>query len=269
MGNSHDAAQRARPPFGCERRPREHTLPKENKTMTTALTRRRFLGTAGTAAAASAAGSAALAADSPQPAPRVPIKILGVCCSPRKGQTTAVALQVCLDAAKQVADNVEIELIELAGLKIPGCVAADVPLEPGEQDDFPALLPRLTDPKVAGIIIGTPVYFGNMSALCKAFLDRCIVLRKDFPLSGKVGGVLAVGAARNGGQELTIASVQAVLFCHEMLLVGDGKPTSHRGATLWSGCPGGIEKDEFGLSTAKNLGRRVAEVALRVHAVKQ
>jgi len=237
--------------------------------MASALTRRRFLGTAGTVAAASAATSVVLAADSSQPAPRAPIKILGVCCSPRKGKTTATALQVCLEAAKQVADNVSVELIELAGLKIPGCVAADVPLEPGEQDDFPGLVPRLTDPKVAGIIIGTPVYFGNMSALCKAFLDRCIVLRKDFALSGKVGGVVAVGGARNGGQELAIASVQAVLFCHEMLLVGDGRPTGHRGATVWSGCPGGIEKDEFGLSTARNLGRRVAEVALRVHAVKE
>jgi multimeric flavodoxin WrbA len=237
--------------------------------MASALTRRRFLGTAGTVAVASAATSVALATDSPQPGPRAPIKILGVCCSPRKGKTTATAMQVCLEAAKQVADNIEVELIELAGMKIPGCVAADVPLEPGEQDDFPGLVPKLIAPQVRGIIIGTPVYFGNMSALCKALLDRWIIFRKDFALSGKVGGVLAVGGARNGGQELTIASVQAVLFCHEMLLVGDGRPTGHRGATLWSGCPGGIEKDEFGLSTAKNLGRRVAEVAVRIHSAKE
>jgi multimeric flavodoxin WrbA len=159
-------------------------------------------------------------------------------------------------------------LIELADMAIPGSVAADVPLAPGQKDDFPALVPKLSDPRVAGIIVGTPVYFGDMTSLCKAFLDRCIVLRKGgFVWANKVAGVLAVGGARNGGQELTIQSVQAVLMCHEMLLVGDGRPTGHRGATLWSGAPGGITKDEFGMATARNLGRRVAEVALMLKGV--
>ncbi len=232
--------------------------------MASELTRRGFLGTAGTVAAATAGTGVALAADSAEAAPREAVKILGICGSPRKGKTTATALRVCLEAAKAVADNIQVELIELAGMKIPGGPAANLPLDAGERDDFPQLVPKLSDPRVGGIIIGTPVYFGNMTYLCKAFLDRCIALRKEFALSGKVAGVVAVGGARNGGQELVIASVQAVLFCHEMILVGDGRPTGHRGATLWSGCPGGIEKDEFGLSTARNLGRRVAEVALRM-----
>ena len=122
-----------------------------------------------------------------------PIKILGICCSPRKGKTTAAALSICLDAVKAVDGRIEVELIELAGRKIPGEVAAGVALEPGERDDFPALVPKLADPAVAGIIVGTPVYFGNMSSLCKAFLDRCIVFHKDKPLANKVAGVLAVG----------------------------------------------------------------------------
>jgi multimeric flavodoxin WrbA len=243
--------------------------PQENTIMASELTRRGFLGATGSVAAAGVGAAVATAADSAGPASTGPIKILGICCSPRKGKSTATAMRVCLDAAKHVADNIDVELIELAGMKIPGSLAAGIPLEPGEQDDFPKLVPVLSDPRVAGIIIGTPVYFGNMTALCKAFLDRCIVLRENFALRDKVGGVLAVGGARNGGQELTIASVQAVLFCHEMPLVGDGRPTAHRGATLWSGCPGGIEKDEFGMSTARGLGRRVAEVALRIHATKE
>ena len=237
--------------------------------MASELTRRRFLGAAGTVAAAGAGTAAVLAADSAEAAPRQPIKIIGICGSPRKAKSTATALKICLEAAGQVADNIQVELIELAGMAINGSVAAGLPLPEGHPDDFPKLVPKLSDPKVGGIIVGTPVYFGNMTSLCKAFLDRCIVLRKDFALTGKVAGVLAVGGARNGGQELAIASVQAVLFCHEMLLVGDGKPTGHRGGTLWSGCPGGIEKDEFGISTARNLGRRVAEVALRTHAAKE
>lgn len=232
--------------------------------MASELTRREFLGTAGTVTAVSAGSAAALAADSTGATPGEPIKILGVCGSPRKGKTTAAALQVCLEAAKAVAENIEVELIELAGMAINGSVAAGLPLPEGHPDDFPKLLARLSDPKVRGIIIGTPVYYGNMTSLCKAFLERCMEFQRQGTWSNKVAGVVAVGGSRSGGQELTIQSVQAVLFCHEMLLVGDGRPTSHRGATVWSGAPGGVTQDEFGMSTARNLGRRVAEVALRL-----
>jgi multimeric flavodoxin WrbA len=108
------------------------------------------------------------------------------------------------------------------------------------------------------------VYFGNMSSLCKAFLDHCMVFRQqNFALSGKVGGVVAVGAGRNGGQELTLQSVQASLMGQNMIIVGDGRPTSHFGATLIN-TNDDISKDEFGTGTTKNLGRHIAEVALRL-----
>jgi multimeric flavodoxin WrbA len=93
-----------------------------------------------------------------------------------------------------------------------------------------------------------------------------MVFRKSFALSGKVAGVLAVGGVRNGGQELTIQSVQNALLCQEMIIVGDGKPTGHTGATVWNNGKDDITTDEFGMSTARNLGRRVAEVALRLAA---
>jgi multimeric flavodoxin WrbA len=229
----------------------------------TSITRRDFVrdsvaaGAAVTAMAASAGAESATAAEGK-------IRIVAVSCSPRKGQTTAMALGVCLQAAKEVSDRIETELIELAGLRINGNVAAGVPLAEGEQDDFPKLVPRLADPQVRGLIIGTPVYFSNMSSLCKAFLDRCITLYQSFALSNKVGGVVAVGGTRNGGQELTIQAVQWSLYCQEMILVGHGRPGPRLGATVWSGAPGGVLKDEYGMTTVKTLGRRVAEVALRL-----
>ena len=232
--------------------------------MVSEVTRRRFLGTAGTMMAAG--GTAGAAAAEPAETERAKsIKVVGICCSPRQGKTTAASLAVCLEAAREVDEKIDSELIELAGMKIDGSLAAGVPLDPGQQDDFPDLVPRLSDPKVAGIIIGTPVYFGNMTSLCKAFLERCIVFRKKgFALADKVAGVLAVGGARNGGQELTIQSVQAALMCQEMILVGDGQPTGHFGATVWNSGTGDVTDDEFGMATARNLGRRVAEVALRM-----
>ncbi len=47
--------------------------------------------------------------------------------------------------------------------------------------------------------------------------------------------------------------------------VAAGRPTSHSGATLWNNYKDDILKDEPGIATAKNLGRRVAEVARLIH----
>lgn len=233
--------------------------------MTSEVTRRQFLGKAGTVAAVGTGTATALAADANEAAEARPMRIVGVCCSPRKGKNTVAALQVCLDAAKAVGDNVEVDLIDLAGLRIPGEPAAGVALEPDEKDDFPSLVPKLSDPNLAGLIMATPVYFGNMSFLCKAFLDRCVVFRKEFALADKVAGVVAVGGGRSGGQELTIRSVHTCLMGQGMILVGDAPPTGHWGGTAWSGAPEGVTGDEYGMNAVKNLGRHVAEVALRLH----
>jgi multimeric flavodoxin WrbA len=234
------------------------------------LTRRHFLEAAGTAAAAGTAlGTSAYAAEA---APAKTIKIIGISTSPRKGKGTATAVRACLEAAKAVDARIEIELIDLGGLKIPGQVAAGLPLEPGERDDFPTLAPKLADPAVAGIIIGTPVYFGNMSYLCKALIDRCIVFQKEKKLANKVAGVLATSGGRNCGVELTLRSVQVSLMSQQMIVVGDAPPTGHWGGTVWAGAPeaqvaGGadVTRDKPGMETVKNLGRRVAEMALRLH----
>lgn len=228
------------------------------------ITRRNFVKSSVAAGAAVTPVVAAAGSKSAAPA-EGRIKIIALSCSPRKGRTTAASLGVCLQAAREVSDTIETELIELADFHINGNLAAGVSTREGEQDDFPKLVPRLADPKVRGIIIGTPVYFGNMSSLCKAFLDRAIILWQDnFALGNKVAGVLAVGGTRNGGQEVTIQSVQVSLFCQEMILVGNGRPGPRLGATVWSGAEGGVLKDEYGMTTAKALGRRVAQVALRV-----
>ncbi len=246
--------------------------PRSNTSMASEVTRRDFLGTAGTLTAGATVGAMMTAAAAPaaeSAAAAKTLKIVGICCSPRKGKTTATALQVCLAAAKAVDPRIEVELIELAGMKIPGEVAAGIALEPGERDDFPPLAARLRDPAIAGIILGTPVYFGNMSSQCKAFLERCMVLHKEKVLANKVGGVLAVGGARNGGVELTVRSVQVSLMSQQLIVVGDAPPTGHWGGIAWAGAEAvkaspdnDITRDEPGMATMKNLGRRVAEVAL-------
>jgi len=239
--------------------------------MASKANRRKFLQAAGLGVAATAAlqtTGPAVSAESTSATKRV--KIIAVSGSPRKGKTTAAALTTALEAAKAVdPERIETELIELADLKLNGNMAAGIPLEPGQQDDFPELATKLAARDVGGIIVGSPVYFGSMTSLCKAFLDRCISLRmRHFALANKVGGALAVGAVRNGGQELTLQGIQAAMMCQEMVVVADGRPTAHTGATVWNSGKDDISQDEFGMSTVKNLGRRVAEVALRMAAGK-
>jgi len=216
------------------------------------VTRRNFLATAGVAALAT--GLAQGAEEAPQ---GKAVKIIGVSCSPRKGMTTAKAVQAALDAAKAVDPRIEVELIDLGGLNITG----HSPKPP--QDDFAAILPKLQDPALGGLIIGSPSYFRGMSSLCKAFIERCAPLREPkMILANKPVGVVAVGAFRNGGQEMTIEQVQAAMLCFGMIAVGGNAP-AFQGATVLS-TKDDISADELGLGTAKKLGAHVVEMALRL-----
>jgi multimeric flavodoxin WrbA len=229
--------------------------------MSTNWTRRTFFGAAGAVPFALAQGP-----DTGGVSQAKSVKIIGVSCSPRKDRTTAAALRICLEAAKGASPDIEVELIDLGGLKMNGDMAAGVPLAAGERDDFPQIEAKLRGPNVGGIIIGTPVYFSGMSSLCKAFLDRWMVFRGNFALRNKVGGALAVGAARNGGQELTLQTIHAAMLCQDMIIVSEGRPTSRLGGILVS-TNDDISKDETGLATARSLGRRIAELALLLRKV--
>ncbi len=194
-------------------------------------------------------------------------RIIGICCSPRPQKSTYEAMTECLAAARET-EGVATRLIELAGKIVGPCLDCGICKEGpscGIPDDFGEIIEAIQDPAFAGLIVGTPVYFGMMTAQCKALLDRSVVFRRNgWMLRNKVGGVLAVGRVRNGGQELAIQGVRTAMLCHDMLCVSDGRPTAHFGAALWSGAPGGLVADEEGLETARNLGRRVAELVTRV-----
>ncbi len=197
------------------------------------------------------------------------IKIIGVSCSPREGKSTRFALEACLEAARTAPGNAETELIDLAEMKFNGCLGCGKctkKFECVQKDDFQNIIPIMSDPQVGALIIASPVYFGTMTSQAKAFLDRCVILRRNGTLlRNKVGGAIAVGAFRHGGQETTIHAVHAAMLIQDMILVGDGFNTSHFGGVCWSGFPDGYEKDEQGLETARNLGKRVAEIAAKIH----
>ncbi len=147
---------------------------------------------------------------------------------PRPQKTTYEAMSACLAAAGET-EGVATRLIELAGMTIGPCLACGICREGlicGIDDGYGEIIEAFQDPTFAGLIVGTPVYSGMMTAQCKAFLDRSVVFRRNgWMLRDKVGGVLAVGGVRNGGQELTIQAVRNAMLCHDMISVSDGRPT--------------------------------------------
>lgn len=225
------------------------------------MDRRTFLANSVLAGGASALGAvhAAQAAGTDEK-----IRIVGISCSPRKGKTTAVAVRTALEAAQTVSPRIQTQLIDLGGMTIGGWQGGATPDSPQEiMDDFPSEVePLLETPGLGGLIIGSPVYFRSMSALCKALLERMYVLRTPkYYLADIPFGVVAVGSFRNGGQELVIEQIQAAMLCYEVMVVG-GKPKAHQGATLVNAYNDDIAKDELGIQTAQLLGMRVAEAAL-------
>ncbi len=145
---------------------------------------RRTLVSAGAAALAGMAMAAEPAAGK--------VKVLGISCSLRKGKTTAAALAIALDSAKEA--GADVELIELAGMDIDPARLFNKEIT--RKDDFPELAAKLTDPATRGILIGSPVYMSGPSSLFRALCERCSAMKRTFALRDKVGGAIAVGGAQ-------------------------------------------------------------------------
>ncbi len=230
--------------------------------MTTTMTRRAYLASAGLAATLGMARPAKGEANNDS------VLIVGVACSPRKGKTTAVAMSAALDAARGVDERITTELVDLGGMTVAGSDGSSSAAPSSGGDDFDSVLPLLQSPNLGGLMIGSPSYFRSLSALCKAFLERLAALREpELQLADLPVGALAVGSYRNGGQELVIEQILTAMLCHEAMLVG-GKPRAHQGATLWNAYGDDITQDLVGMESAQNLGIRVAEAALLVKSAK-
>lgn len=196
-------------------------------------------------------------------------KIIGVSASPRKNQSSRFLLEASLQQVKTTAaelqEDVETELVDLAGLNIRGCLVCNKctkDLHCSQQDDFLPLIPKFEDPNLGGIIIATPVYMGSMSSQAKAFIDRTVMFRRNgFLFRDKIGGVITVGGSRNGGQEITIQAVHAAMMIHDMIIVGNG---THLGGTGWNDHTRGYREDSNGVNTAEQLGARMARTVLKL-----
>ena len=109
-----------------------------------------------------------------------------------------------------------------------------------------------------GIIAGSPVYFGAMSAEMKKVFDEFVGVRKK--MEGKVGAAFATSGDATGGKETTMMSIIQALLIYGMVIVGDPmSATGHYGVAC-VGAP-----DSKAGENAIRMGRRVAELAKKLH----
>jgi multimeric flavodoxin WrbA len=205
------------------------------------------------------------------------VHVLGVSGSPRAGATSSLVQAALLGAASVAGTTTE--YVTLAGKAISGCDGCAPCLAAGAcviDDDMQALYPRLL--AADGLVLGSPVYFGSPSALCKAFMERVEgfgVHEKKLRL--KTGGAIAAGGSRNGGQETTLIAINLWYHINDMIPVGITAPVSQWGATANTGFgPADVERDLFELKisdqtiSAKQIawlyGRKIATVTQIVQA---
>ncbi|MCA9498401.1 MAG: flavodoxin family protein [Nitrospirales bacterium] len=113
------------------------------------------------------------------------------------------------------------------------------------------------------VIVGSPVYWSNMSGEVKSFFDRWQFEFGVFPewkMQNKVGAAFATGGQVSSGKEVTMLTILAAMLGNKMIVVSDGGAFGASATT--EGDSPGINDVER--SSARALGKRVAEVAWMV-----
>jgi len=162
--------------------------------------------------------------------------------------------------------------------RVPELVPVDVARNAHFKLDQAAAVAVVAElPNYDAIIVGTGTRFGRMSSQMANFLDQAGGLWAKGLLNGKVGAAFASTASQHGGQETTLFSIITNLMHFGMVIVGmdygyaaqttldeivGGSPY---GATTIAGGDGSRKPSQKELDAARFQGRRVAQVAAKLH----
>ena len=182
--------------------------------------------------------------------------------SPKRDGNTANLLNYILgEAAKKGAQTDFVHVHEIvARQEDPFCSACASPC-PGTcyQGTSLSAAYELIQ-KADALVLGSPVYFGTVSAQLKSFWDKTRKLRGEKSLLNTVGGAVSCGAARFGGQETTLKALYDMMLVQGMIVVGDGHADAdagHHGVCAQQPST----EDSFALKRASIIAQRLVEVA--------
>jgi len=183
------------------------------------------------------------------------MKVIGINGSARKDGNTSILIRKVFDELE--AEGIETKLVNLGPQSVNGCLACMKCFENKDGhcvQDKDALNDWVDEMAAAdGIILGTPVYFANLSGQIKCFLDRAWMVARanDNMFRRKVGA--AVVAARRAGAVSAFHALNAYFGISEMVIAG---------STYWD-MGYGREKgeclqDNEALQNMANLGKNMA-----------
>jgi len=184
------------------------------------------------------------------------MKVIAFNGSGRKDGNTYLLLKTVLDELQK--EGMETELVQMAEQKpIQGCVACYECMQRKnmkcaiETDPFNGYFEGMS--KADGILLGSPVYFSDVTAGMKALIERCGLVGRanGNVLRRKVGaGVVAV---RRAGSNHTLSSLNYLFLISEMIIPGSSYWNMALGRQQ-----GDVLEDAEGIETMKTLGRNMA-----------
>jgi multimeric flavodoxin WrbA len=180
------------------------------------------------------------------------MKVVAFNGSPRKdGNATILINHVFRELERE---GVKTELVQLSGKKIHGCIACYKYFENKDQrcavkDD---IANECTEKmiKAEGVILGSPVYFTDVTAEMKALIDRAgfVSMANGGMYKNKVGATVV--AVRRFGAIHTLDTMNHFFLAGQMIVIGRGIGVGRD--------KGEVEKDEEGMQAVKALGQRMA-----------
>jgi multimeric flavodoxin WrbA len=181
------------------------------------------------------------------------LKILGLCCSQRKGGNTEFLLNEVLEGAK--SEGAEIELYSVSGKNIQPCDGCHACMKTGEchiKDDMQEIYTKMLESK--GIVFGAPSYYYGMAGQAKNIIDRTTALNKPGRnLANKVGAVVAVGGS------LGLADILKGIYLYYI-----SKQIIPANFVAGYGLQKGDTKNlPNGIKAARDLGRQMVKIAAK------
>jgi len=157
-------------------------------------------------------------------------------------------------------EGLDTEFISLVGMKIEPCDACRTCRTTGRchiKDDFDVIYQKMVEAK--GFILATPVWFGAATPQITSLISRCFAHRGEKrPFEDKVGGPIVV--ARRAGHNFTYAQLMFFFMISGMIVPG---------STYWNIAfgrgKGDVIKDEEGIRTVRNFGRKLAWLAKKIN----
>jgi len=190
------------------------------------------------------------------------MKVLAVNGSPRQNGNTAVMLGWAAEELTKAGALVE--TVQIGGKLVAGCKACGSCGEKQDrrcaqyQDPVNDIITKMIE--ADGLILGSPVYFSDMTPELKALIDRAgfVTLCNGRLLSRKVGAAVVV--ARRAGHVHTYDSINHFFGISNMFTVG---------SIYWNlGVArevGEVNKDEEAKQTMITLGQNMAWLLEKIH----